>query len=168
MWNNFNSYPRMPYQQQMNNYAYNSSNSQSPYPASAQQQSLNYQQAPMQQAQNNLIWVRGKENARSMQLQPNSTIIMLDNQANKFYIKTTDDIGLGRLRVFSYSEEEDNNNTSSSETAVIENIDLSNYVTKEELEKIISTLKSKEEKEEAHEQPISTTQSSTKQFKQQF
>ena len=79
--------------------------------------------------QNNIIWVKGKENARSMQLPPNSTVILLDSEVGKFYIKTTDDIGLGRLRVFNYIEEPDVE--SSENTSTTSDLDLSNYVTKE-------------------------------------
>ena len=73
------------------------------YPQQTQQQQQVYSNN-----QNNIIWVKGKENARSMQLPPNSTVILLDSEVGKFYIKTTDDIGLGKLRVFSYMEEPDN------------------------------------------------------------
>lgn len=81
-------------------------------------------QQQQQVYQNNIIWVKGKENARSMQVPPNSTVILLDSEVGKFYIKTTDDIGLGKLRVFSYVEEPDNDSTSTSSS--VPNIDLSN------------------------------------------
>jgi len=103
MWNNYNTNP---YMSNFNPY-YNSS----PTPSSSGMNFSNQNQPSTQQysrPQNNILWVSGKENARSMQLQPNSTVILLDNDANKFYIKTTDDIGLGKLRVFNYFEEEDN------------------------------------------------------------
>ena len=88
--------------------------------------------------QNNIIWVKGKQNARSMQLPPNSTVILLDSEVGKFYIKTTDDIGLGKLRVFSYVEEADDESTSNS---INPDLDLSNYVTKVQLEEIIKEMK---------------------------
>ena len=112
-------------------------------------------QQQQQSYQNNIIWVKGKENARSMQIPPNSTVILLDSEVGKFYIKTTDDIGLGKLRVFSYVEEPDNDsvNTSSS----VPNIDLSNYVTKTELEEIVKEIKN------SNEPIISTIKSDTKQ-----
>ena len=152
MWNNYNNqFSRMPF----NYYSYNSP---PPNPYQQQQQPTPSYQQPgvvQPQSQNNLIWVRGKENARSMQLHPNSTLIMLDNQANKFYIKTTDDIGLGRLRIFNYFEQDDNQN-SSSQTAPAQ-VDMSNYVTKEELQSIIATLKEGVKKE--NEQLVSTIKS---------
>jgi len=101
----------------MNNYNWSSqpmmSYSSNPYNYINRQYQSQYNTTPQQQqfysnnSQNNIIWVKGKENARSMQLQPNSTVILLDSEVGKFYIKTTDDIGLGRLRVFSYVEEPD-------------------------------------------------------------
>ena len=87
MWNN--PYSSNPYG---NNYL---NRNYIPSQTSTQQQQQVYQ--------NNIIWVKGKENARSMQVPPNSTVILLDSEVGKFYIKTTDDIGLGKLRVFSYT-----------------------------------------------------------------
>ena len=77
-----------------------------------------------------------------MQIPPNSTIILLDSEVGgKFYIKTTDDIGLGKLRVFSYVEEPDNDSVNTSSTP---NVDLSNYVTRAELEEVVKEIKNNE------------------------
>jgi hypothetical protein len=119
MWNNPYSNPYA-----ANNYLNRNNNNFIPSQTTPSQQQQIYQ--------NNIIWVKGKENARSMQLPPNSTVILLDSEVGKFYIKTTDDIGLGKLRVFSYIEEPDNDSTNSSSS--VPNVDLSNYVTKAELE----------------------------------
>lgn len=135
-----------------NNYNWsNSVNTQIPYssnPYSNNYINRSYQSynQPQQQQQfypnnnnqNNIIWVKGKQNARSMQLPPNSTVILLDSEVGKFYIKTTDDIGLGKLRVFSYIEEADDESTSN---PVNPDLDLSNYVTKIQLEEIIKEMK---------------------------
>ena len=101
IWNapSFSPYSN-PYYNQMNTRPY-----QSNYNNSQQQQQF-YPNTST--SQNNIFWVKGKENARSMQLQPNSTMLLMDSEVGKFYIKTTDDIGLGKLRVFSYIEEPDN------------------------------------------------------------
>ena len=107
MNNNFNWSPT-PQMQSPNSYFSN------PYNNYLNRQYSSYTQQPQQQQQvysnnqNNIIWVKGKENARSMQLPPNSTVILLDSEVGKFYIKTTDDIGLGKIRIFSYTEEPDN------------------------------------------------------------
>ena len=131
MWNSYS--PNNPYNNYIN-----------------RQQMLPMQPIQQQQSrQNNIIWVKGKENARSMQLPPNSTVILLDNEVGKFYIKTTDDIGLGKLRIFSYIEEPDiqqsqqNTTATSNSTSSISELDLSNYVTKDELSEIIKEIKDK-------------------------
>ena len=150
MWNNY-AYPRSTFFNSPQGYNFQSSPQFQPSVSSI---SPSYQQTSSGQVQNNIIWVKGKENARSMQLQPNSTLIMLDNQANKFYIKTTDDIGLGKIRVFNYTEEEDNeiNNNNNNNQQNIP--DLSQYVTKDQLQDIISSLK-----EKYNEQSVSTIKS---------
>ena len=123
MWSPYNT-------NQYNNYNpyYNTPN---PTPSSSGMNFTSQNQTPLSSSytrpQNNIIWVNGKENARSMQLQPNSTVILLDNDASKFYIKTTDDIGLGKLRVFTYTEDLDTPETQSTNQS---SIDVSQYVTK--------------------------------------
>ena len=139
MWNN--PYSSNPYN---NNYL---NRNYVPSTPTTQQQQQSYQ--------NNIIWVKGKENARSMQIPPNSTVILLDSEVGKFYIKTTDDIGLGKLRVFSYVEEPDNDSTNTSSS--VPNIDLSNNVTKTELEEIVKEIKNN------NESIVSTDKSDTKQ-----
>ena len=133
MWNN--PYSSNPYSNNINNNYMNRNN----YSQSQSQSSLQQQQA----YQNNIIWVKGKENARSMQLPPNSTVILLDSEVGKFYIKTTDDIGLGKIRIFSYIEEPDNDSTDISSS--VPNVDLSNYVTKTELEEIIKEIRNNDD-----------------------
>lgn len=140
MWNN--PYSSNPYS---NNYL---NRNYIPSQTSTQQQQQVYQ--------NNIIWVKGKENARSMQIPPNSTVILLDSEVGKFYIKTTDDIGLGRLRVFSYVEEPDNDSTNSSS---VPNVDLSNYVTKSELEEIVKEIKNNNEPAISTVKPVVKQQS---------
>lgn len=93
---------------------------------------------------NNIVWVQGIEGAKAWQLNPNSMIILLDSeQEGKMYIKVSDNIGLSTLRIFNYVEEvQTPSNTSS--------VDLSQYVTKEELATLVKELT-------RNEQSISTT-----------
>ena len=122
------------------NYPYNNYLNQNSNPYNFQQPN---QSQFNNQAQNNIIWVKGKENARSMQLKPNSTVILMDSQSGRFYIKTTDDIGLGKLRVFTYTEQLDEEDGQKQNSF---HIDLSNYVTKEEFDnKIKEILKNNEQ-----------------------
>ena len=133
-FNNFNPY--------YSNNPYNNYINRNNYIPSQQMQLPQQQQ---QVSQNNIVWVKGKENARSMQLPPNSTVILLDSEVGKFYIKTTDDIGLGKLRIFSYSEQPDI--TEKNDLNINQNfeVDLSNYVTKQQLEKVVKEIKENEQ-----------------------
>ena len=145
-WNTVPSYSSPPYSYYNNNYLNRT-------PQEQQQQTYN--------THNNIIWVKGKQNARSMQLPPNSTVILLDSEVGKVYIKTTDDIGLGKIRIFSYTEQPDNQNISSTTTQT----DLSNYVTKEQFEKVIKELKENEQSVPIVKQTVSKSSSTTnKQF----
>ena len=82
---------------------------------------------------NNIVWVQGIEGAKAWQLNPNSMVILLDSEAEgKMYIKVSDNIGMSSLRIFNYTEEVPV--AASSVNASINNgLDLSNYVTKDEL-----------------------------------
>jgi len=122
--NSMNAYNPMWMPNSSTPYNYYNYPRQTPNPIPSQ--SLGQQQ---ESRQNNIIWVKGKENARSMQLPPNSTVILLDSEVGKFYIKTTDDIGLGKLRVFVYSEEPDEKEKEKEQN--ISELDLSNYVTRD-------------------------------------
>lgn len=88
---------------------------------------------------NNLIWVQGIEGAKAWQLNPNSMVILLDSEAEgKMYIKVSDNIGMSSLRIFNYTEEIP---TSANNNATINNdLDLSKYVTKDELTTLIKEI----------------------------
>ena len=88
-----------------------------------------YQQpvTPVQNRQNGIIWVQGEEGARSYSMLPNSTVMMLDSEnEGRFYIKTTDNIGMYNLRTFSFKEIID--------VQPVENPD--KYATKEDLKEL--------------------------------
>ena len=98
---------------------------------------------------NNIIWVQGIEGAKAWQLSPNSMAILLDSEMEgKMYIKVSDNIGMSSLRIFNYVEEL---NIPSTNNATVNNdVDLSNYVTKDELAALIK------EAIEKYEQSVST------------
>lgn len=98
---------------------------------------------------NNIVWVQGIEGAKAWQLNPNSMVILLDSEVEgKMYIKVSDNIGMSSLRVFNYVEE-----TPSANKETINELDLSQYVKKDELNSLI--------KELLNEQFISTTANAT-------
>lgn len=96
---------------------------------------------------NNIVWVQGIEGAKAWQLTPNSMVILLDSEAEgKMYIKVSDNIGMSSLRIFNYTEELPKSNNS--DVTINNDLDLSQYVKKDELIGLI--------KEVMNEQSIST------------
>lgn len=98
---------------------------------------INPYQQPNTLTGNNLIWVQGLEGAKGYQIPANSKAVLLDSEQNRMYIKTSDNIGMCNLRIFNFSEITE---TPQTHNSVAQNIDLSNYVTKDELNTIISSL----------------------------
>lgn len=92
---------------------------------------------------NGILWVQGIEGAKAWQMPANSNVMLLDSETDgRFYIKTSDNIGMCNLRIFEYKEITDTPKVESS-------IDLSQYVTKAELTEILNSLKG-----ESNEQPV--------------
>jgi hypothetical protein len=103
--------------------------------------------APM----NNVIWVQGKEGANSWQMNPNSLAILLDSEnTGIMYIKTTDNVGISSLRMFEYTEVTEKKTESVSKSTV-DDLDLSQFVRKDELNTFIKELI------EEHERVVSRT-----------
>lgn len=88
--------------------------------------------APVQQNNNGLIWVQGEAGAKSYMVPPNSTVMLMDSESQRFFLKSTDASGMPQpLRVFEYSERHVN----APKTAPIEQtIDYSSFATKAEFE----------------------------------
>ena len=74
----------------------------------AQLQAQQYQmpQQPTQPPQTNqgLLWVQGEAGAKSYLVAPNTTVLLMDSEGSRFYLKSTDNAGMPSLRVFEYSE----------------------------------------------------------------
>ena len=85
-----------------------------------------------QNQNNNIIFVQGEVGAKSFQLQPNQSVMLLDNDDSKFYIKTTDSTGMSTLKSYRFEEIKDASGGS------IEN----KYVTKEEFDSLKDYLRS--------------------------
>lgn len=67
-----------------------------------------YQQQMTQPAQQNgcgIIWVQGEAAARSYMVAPGNTVMLMDSDANTFYLKSADGSGVPQpLRIFDYTE----------------------------------------------------------------
>lgn len=100
------------------------------------------------QTSNGIVWVQGIEGAKAYQLMPNSNVQLMDSENDGvFYIKVSDNVGMCTLRTFKYTEVTNEPSTP--------NIDLSNYVTRNELNESIA----KAIKGIKNEQPLSTVKS---------
>lgn len=90
----------------------------------------------MPQTRNGINWVQGVEGAKAYQLMPNTNTVLMDSENdNIFYIKVCDSVGMCSLRTFKY--EEITNFGKQTEN----NVDLSQYVTRDELSSILEELK---------------------------
>lgn len=66
---------------------------------------LRAQQMPQPAAQGTPIWVQGEGGAKSFLVAPGQSLILMDSEAEVFYIKSTDASGVPLpLRVFDYKE----------------------------------------------------------------
>lgn len=102
---------------------------------------------------NNIVWVQGIEGAKAFQLNPNSVTILLDSEVDgKMYIKVSDNIGMCTLRTFDYKEV-----PATDKVTVNKDLDLSQYVTKAELDELVKELK----EILTHDKVISTTPTTT-------
>lgn len=65
-----------------------------------------YQQTTGQMPQTNqgILWVQGESGAKSYLVAPNTTVLLMDSETERFYIKTTDASGMPNLRTFEYKE----------------------------------------------------------------
>lgn len=80
-----------------------------PYPDRLAQIQNQYQQAvniPQSQPQVNqgLLWVQGETGAKSYLVAPNSTVLLMDSENSRFYLKSADGAGMPNTRTFEYKE----------------------------------------------------------------
>lgn len=75
-----------------------------------QQNNNNWSQNNMQQTvqppQTNqgILWVQGEAAARSYLIAPNSTVLLMDSETNRFYLKSANNAGMPSMQIFEYSE----------------------------------------------------------------
>ena len=84
-----------------------------PYPDRLTQLQNQYNQAvnipqmqavPQPQVNQGLLWVSGEVGAKSYLVAPNSTVLLMDSDAQRFYLKSADNAGMPSLRIFEYTE----------------------------------------------------------------
>lgn len=82
---------------------------QQPYPQPyqdrlSQLQSQYQQTMPQQTVNQGLLWVQGEAGAKSYLVAPNTTVLLMDSEGSRFYLKSTDNAGMPNLRTFEYTE----------------------------------------------------------------
>lgn len=80
---------------------------QPPMDRLAQLQAQQYQIPTAQivpQTNQGILWVQGEAGAKSYLVAPNTTVLLMDSESSKFYLKSTDGAGMPSLRTFEYSE----------------------------------------------------------------
>lgn len=114
-----------------------------PYPDRLTQLQNQYQQAvnvpqiqtiPQPQVNQGLLWVSGEIGAKSYLVAPNSTVLLMDSDSSRFYLKSADNAGMPSLRIFEYSEVTNTPTTSVNAPNLDENVLNDKFVTREEYE----------------------------------
>ena len=96
-----------------------------------------------QQGNNGLIWVQGVAGAKSYLVAPGNTVMLMDSEGERFYLKSADASGMPMpLRIFEYKERTETPSQASSTTVTAQNVNLDNFVTREEFEQRMASMAS--------------------------
>ena len=93
----------------------------------------NMQQTQPPQTNQGIIWVQGEAAARSYLVAPNSTVLLMDSETSRFYLKSANNAGMPSMQIFEYSEV--SQNAPQAAQSVPEDLD-SKYVTREEYSRL--------------------------------
>lgn len=89
-------------------YPYPSYYPQQPYPYQEQLNQLRstpmFQPAQTRPDPTGLNWVQGEAGAKSWFVAPGSTVLLMDSEAQRFYLKMADASGVPTMRTFEYTE----------------------------------------------------------------
>lgn len=139
------------------------------FPATYNQPYYPYQQPSYQpqttsyqpQSNSGITWVDGISSARAYPVVNGTSILLMDSNESAFYIKSADQSGMPSLRIFDYSERIQSNPNSQPQIAQVQpsqspvesapkqeeihedKIDMSIYVTKEELQEAKKNIEDK-------------------------
>lgn len=85
-----------------------------------------------------IIWVQGEAGAKAYPVAAGNSVLLMDSESEQFYIKSSDVSGMPMpLRTFTYKEVAAHTQKHTSN----EDLDLSNYITRDELESRLNALK---------------------------
>lgn len=116
-------------------YTYNTTTNPATVPVNAPTNPTNTPSQPSNPQDGGINWVQGEAGAKSYPVAPSQSVMLMDSENEVFYIKTVDASGMPLpLRIFDYKER----NAQEKEVEEIPQIDMSNYITREEFEKRIN------------------------------
>ena len=105
------------------------------------QPSMPSQPMQVQQPNNGLIWVQGESGAKSYLVAPGNTVMLMDSEGERFYLKSADASGMPMpLRIFEYKEtNEAACKASGGSVGGLDKLD-DRFVTREEFERRIASI----------------------------
>lgn len=96
-----------------------------------------------QQVNNGLTWVQGEAGAKSYIVAPGNTVMLMDSEGERFYLKSADASGMPMpLRIFEYKERTETPSQAFSSPVTAQNVNLDNFVTREEFEQRMASMAS--------------------------
>lgn len=107
-------------------------------PVQGQQQPM-IQQTP-RSSNSSIIWCQGEAGAKSFQVAPNQSVMLMDSESNTFFIKSADASGMPLpLRIFDYTERTQQQPVNEPQIQT-QPLQATEYITREEFEKRISEI----------------------------
>lgn len=105
------------------------------------QPSVPSQPMQAQQPNNGLIWVQGESGAKSYLVAPNATVMLMDSEGERFYLKSADASGMPLpLRIFDYKERQSAPTSDfKAPTSDFSELD-DKYITREEFERRMASI----------------------------
>ena len=96
-----------------------------------------------QQGNSGLIWVQGEAGAKSFLVAPGNTVMLMDSEGERFYLKSADASGMPLpLRIFDYKERTETPSQAFSTPVTAQNVSLDNFATREEFEQRMASMAS--------------------------
>lgn len=110
------------------------------YPQYQTQQYVPTQYPQPQYQQNSITWVQGIEGAKAYPVGAGNSVLLMDSDGQYLYIKSADNTGMPTLRIFEYTE------ITERKEVKTEKLDMSMFVTRDEMEEALSKLEVKKRK----------------------
>ena len=99
--------------------------------------------ASQTQPTNSLIWVQGEAGAKSYLVAPNATVMLMDSEGERFYLKSADASGMPLpLRIFDYKERTTTAQQAFGGSVATESVNLDNFVTRKEFDELKASIAS--------------------------